>query len=74
MSDATSATATAIELRQIHARVAPAERRGVYVHCPDTEGPREIGECLFCKHYRGLWFGTPGQCSLQCDFRAESGC
>lgn len=58
-------------LLEIIAQPRPEDRRGVYVRCPGTRQTFDIGECLFCAHYRGLWFGAPGRCALRCAFNDE---
>jgi hypothetical protein len=42
--------------------------RGVLVSCPRFQITMDIGECLFCEHYRGLWLGERDRCALRCTF------
>jgi hypothetical protein len=63
----------AMETRRVTLRDLEAESgcRGVLVRCPRFEVTLDIGECLFCEHYQGLWLGERSRCALRCAFASD---
>lgn len=55
-----------IALCEIRSEVEESERVGVYVRCPLSGRAFDIGECLFCAHYRGLQMKTGEAARLRC--------
>lgn len=55
-----------ISLHEIRSEVAESERAGVYVRCPLSGRAFDIGECLFCAHYRGLQLWAGETARLRC--------
>jgi hypothetical protein len=55
-----------VALHEIQTRVEESERVGVYVRCPLSGRAFDIGECLFCAHYRGLQMKAGEPARLRC--------
>ena len=53
-------------LLEVEARGGKTHERGVFVFCPSSRNWHDIGECLRCGDYQGMWFSKEGACSLRC--------
>ena len=67
-----TATTSRGRLLEVKARGESAEERGVFVLCPGSKRYHDIGECLRCSDYQGMWFTKPGSCSLRCSRAAPA--
>lgn len=55
-----------VVLRPIQARVDPLSGAGFHTQCPKSGTLRNIAECIFCKHYEGLWVEEDEDTRLRC--------